>query len=92
MANVNRPNGLSPVGSVTGAAFTQQGRLYRIPSTDSTYTYAIGDVVKLAGGSDTSGIAYVTKAASSDVPVGVIVGVRPADAGVSLQEIGRAHV
>jgi hypothetical protein len=84
MANFNAPRGLSPVGTLTGAAFNEQGQLFAIAS-DSTHTYAIGDVVKLAGGSDVNGVAYVSKAAATDVPVGVIVGIRPADAGVSLQ-------
>jgi len=84
MANANTPRGLSPVKSITGAPFNEQGRLYAIAS-DSSNTYAIGDVVKVAGGSDTNGIAYVSKAASTDTPVGVIVGFRVSDPGVSLQ-------
>jgi hypothetical protein len=84
MANVNAPRGLSPVGSITGAPFNEQGQLYAI-ATDSSNTYAIGDVVKLATGADANGIPYCIKAASSDVPVGVIVSIRAADPGVSLQ-------
>lgn len=83
MANANTPRGLSPVKSITGAPFNEQGRLYAI-ANDSSNTYAIGDVVKVAGGSDTQGIAYVNKAASTDIPVGVIVGFRVSDPGVSL--------
>lgn len=86
MANVNAARGLSPVGSITGAAFNEQGQLFAI-ANDSSNTYAIGDVVKLAGGADGNGIAYVTKAATTDIPVGVIVGIRPVDFGVSLQGI-----
>jgi hypothetical protein len=84
MANTNAPRGLSPVGTITGAPFNEQGQLYAI-ATDSSNTYAIGDVVKLATGSDANGVPYCIKAASSDVPVGVIVGIRAADPGVSLQ-------
>jgi hypothetical protein len=84
MANANTPRGLSPVKSITGAPFNEQGRLYAIAS-DASNTYAIGDVVKVAGGSDVNGIAYVSKAASTDTPVGVIVGFRVSDPGVSLQ-------
>jgi len=84
MANVNAPRGLSPIGTLTGAPFNEQGRLFAIAS-DSSNTYAIGDVVKIATGSDANGVPYCIKAASSDLPVGVIVGIRPADAGVSLQ-------
>jgi len=84
MANANTPRGLSPVKTITGAPFNEQGRLYAIAS-DASNTYAIGDVVKVAGGSDVNGIAYATKAASTDTPVGVIVGFRVSDPGVSLQ-------
>lgn len=83
MANVNTPRGLSPVGTLTGAAYNEQGRLYAI-ANDASNTYAIGDVVKVAGGSDANGIPYVTKYAAGDIPVGVIVGIRVADPGVSL--------
>jgi hypothetical protein len=83
MANANTPRGLSPVGTITGAAYNEQGRLYAIAS-DASNTYAIGDVVKVASGSDTNGIPYVTKAASTDIPVGVIVGFRVSDPGTSL--------
>ena len=84
MANTNAPRGLSPIGTITGAAWNQQGQTFAI-ATDASNTYAIGDVVKLAGGSDAYGVAYVNKAASTDIPVGVIVGFRTADYGVSLQ-------
>jgi hypothetical protein len=83
MANANTPRGLSPVGTITGAAYNEQGRLYAI-ANDGSNTYAIGDVVKVAGGSETQGIPYVNKAASTDTPVGVIVGFRVSDPGVSL--------
>lgn len=83
MANVNTPRGLSPVGTITGAAYNEQGRLYAI-ANDGTNTYAIGDIVKVAGSSDANGVPYVTKAATTDTPVGVVVGIRVADPGVSL--------
>lgn len=83
MANANTPRGLSPVGTITGAAYNEQGRLYAI-ANDGSNTYAIGDVVKVAGSSDANGVPYVTKAATTDTPVGVIVGIRVADPGVSL--------
>lgn len=83
MANVNTPRGLSPVGTITGAAYNEQGRLYAI-ANDGTNTYAIGDVVKVAGGSDASGVPYATKAATTDTPVGVIVGIRVSDPSTSL--------
>jgi len=85
MANISRPRGLSPVGTTTGAAFNEQGQLFAV-ANDASNTYAIGDVVSLATGSDANGIAYVTKmTADTGLPLGVIVGIRPADPGVSLQ-------
>jgi hypothetical protein len=84
MANTNAPRGLSPVGSITGASFNEQGQLYAI-ANDASNTYAIGDVVKLATGADANGVPYCTKAATTDIPCGVIVGIRTADPGVSLQ-------
>ena len=83
MANANTPRGLSPVGTITGAAYNEQGRLYAI-ANDASNTYAIGDIVKVATGSDANGVPYVNKAASSDTPLGVIVGIRVSDPGVSL--------
>ena len=38
MANVNTPRGLSPVGSITGAPYNEQGRLYAI-ANDGSNTY-----------------------------------------------------
>jgi hypothetical protein len=83
MANANTPRGLSPVGTITGAPFNEQGRLYAI-ANDASNTYAIGDIVKVAGGSDATGIPYAIKAATTDTPVGVVVGIRVSDPTVSL--------
>lgn len=89
MANANKINGFSPVGYLNGAHYTGQGRMYAIPSSDTTASYAIGDVVQSAGGSDAFGVPYIKKipaaSASSFVALGVIVGIRAADPGVSLQ-------
>jgi hypothetical protein len=84
MANVNAVTGLSPVGTVTGAPFNEQGQLYAIANTAS-YTFAIGDIVKSAVGNDANGVALVTKAGATDVPLGVVVSIRVANPGVSLQ-------
>ena len=84
MANVNQINGFSPVGTVTGAAYNEQGRLYAIAS-DASNTYAIGDAVALSTGCTTDGVPYVTKLTTSLTPLGVIVGIRVADPGTSLQ-------
>lgn len=88
MANVNRPNGFSPVGLLSGASWNEQGRLYAI-ANDASNTYAIGDVVMSAQSADADGIPYVTKwggaTTTSALPLGIIVGIRTADPGVSLQ-------
>lgn len=83
MANFNAPRGLSPVGTINGGAWNQQGQTFAI-ANDASNTYAIGDVVKLGTGADVNGVMYVTKAATTDIPVGVIVGFRTVDPGVSL--------
>ena len=86
MANFQAPRGLSPVGTLTGAALNEQGRLYCIQATDSGNSYAIGDIVMSASGSDANGVPYVTKyAVGSGQPLGIVVGIRVADPGISLQ-------
>jgi hypothetical protein len=86
MALLQAPYGLSPVGSLTGAAFNQAGRLYYIPN-DASNTYAIGDVVTIGTSADFQGTPAVTKYVSGTTttpPLGVIIGIRAVDAGVSL--------
>lgn len=87
MANINRPNGFSPVSTLQGASWNQQGRLYAIAS-DASNTYAIGDVVMSAASADSNGIPFVVKwggaTTTSALPLGIIVGFRVADPGVSL--------
>lgn len=87
MANLNLPKGFSPVGNLLGAKWNEQGRLYAIAS-DASNTYAIGDVVMSAASSDANGVPYVTKwggaTTTSALPLGIIVGIRVADPGVSL--------
>ena len=95
MANSNKINGLSPVSYLSGAAYTGAARLYAIPVSDTTASYAIGDVVQSATssgstiGCEASGIPYVQKltAGTAVVPLGVIVGVRVADPTVTLQGV-----
>lgn len=65
MANVNRPNGFSPVSTITGAQYNGQARLYYIPSTDGN-AYYIGDVVKATEGADPNlGYAQIVKVTAS---------------------------
>jgi len=87
MALSAAPRGLSPVGTLTGASYNEQGRLYYIPS-DSANTYAIGDIVVVGAGGDANGVPAVTKYVQGTTtlpPLGVVVGVRVVDPSVSLQ-------
>lgn len=88
MANVNKANGFSPVGNLLGGKWNEQGRLYAIPTSDTTNSYAIGDCVMSASGADANGVRYVQKwggaTTTSALPLGIIVGIRVADPGVSL--------
>jgi hypothetical protein len=88
MANVNKPTGFSPVGNLLGGKWNEQGRVYAIPTSDTTNSYAIGDCVMSASGSDSNGIRNIQKwggaTTTSALPLGIIVGIRVADPGVSL--------
>lgn len=85
MANVNKPYGLKPVKSLISGDWDGRGNIYHIPSSDSTNSYYIGDVVKLNGTGDANGIPGITKSAAGDGaassgingagPVGVIVAI-----------------
>jgi len=87
MANVNKPNGFSPVGTLSGASWNQQGRLYAV-ANDAANTYAIGDCVMSAGSASSLGVPLVQKwtgaCATSGLPLGIIVGIQVADPTVSL--------
>jgi hypothetical protein len=75
MANVNRPQGLSPYKYMGGSPYNGMGNVYYIPSTDNS-AYAIGDPVKtLTNAADANGTSAVTIAVAGDSqPVrGVIV-------------------
>lgn len=87
MANINRPKGLSPIQNSDGTQWSQGASLYYV-ANDASNSYAIGDIVQLTSGSDADGIPAVTKwggtVAVGTLPVGVVVGIRVADPGVSL--------
>ena len=84
MANMNAPTGLWPTGTLTGAAYNEQGRLYYI-ANDATNTYAIGDVVTIKKGGDINGVPQCVKATAASTPLGVVVGFEVSVAGPSLQ-------
>jgi len=84
MANINAPNGLSPVRYLNGAPWNQQVNLYRIPA-GNTDQFGIGDIVIAAAGADANGVPDIGKAVDSSVPRGVLVGVDPVlTSGLSL--------
>lgn len=75
MANLNRPDGLSPVDHLQAQAWSGKLNLYYIPSTDSN-AYSIGDpVATLTGAANALGVSPVTlaTAGASGVLRGVIV-------------------
>lgn len=86
MANVDRPNGLTPVKSITGAPWQGQVNMYLVDSGDATAIF-IGDLVKLAGsagaagtvvnGVDVEGLPTVIQSVAGDTHVGVVVGFLP---------------
>lgn len=74
MANVNRPNGFSPVNDRNGANWNSQANLYYIVSTDPNQ-YNIGDLVKSTAGGDANGVPAIVKdTAGTATERGVIVG------------------
>lgn len=88
MANANKPFGLRPVKSLSGAPVNHQLTKFYVPATDSTAIY-IGDPVKLAGTegklyADDAPVPTVTKSAAGDVVVGVVVGVIPVPTDLSI--------
>lgn len=79
MANPDIVRGLQPVANAYGACYTGGARVYTTPAGDATAIF-VGDPVKLAGtGQVVNGQTYtdVIQAASTNVVVGVVIGVLP---------------
>lgn len=79
MANADTPAGATPVAHRNGAAYNGSFRVYSVPATDATPLF-IGDFVKLAGTGQTIGtrvLPDIARAATGDVVVGVVVGIKP---------------
>jgi hypothetical protein len=73
MPNVNRASGLR-VTKYRGSTISGQLTRVFVPSSDAT-PIAVGDIVKLTGAGDTTGIPVVSRlAANTDTPYGVVVG------------------
>ena len=75
MANVNKPQGLLPIGHLLGANWTGQTNVYYIASTDNN-AFAIGDPVASSGSADSNGVPGITLAtAGTGNPLrGVVLG------------------
>ena len=74
MANLDRPNGFTPIKHLSGAPWNGKANVYYIPSTDNVATF-IGDAVKSAGSADTTGkYPTVTQATAAAAIRGVIIG------------------
>jgi hypothetical protein len=86
MANVDRPNGLRPVGTGLGAPWNGKVNMYVVESANDTAIF-VGDLVKLSGaagsagetsfGLDVEGVAEIIQSAAGDKSVGVVVGFLP---------------
>lgn len=74
MANADVATGLAPKMHMNGSPYNGQPERFYVPSSDATAIY-VGDMVKLAGSADADGVPSVTKASSTNVVVGVVVGV-----------------
>lgn len=85
MANINHAFGLSPVGAIGGANWTEKGNLY-VLANDASNSYAIGDIMAPSTSCDANGVMFATKwTSTAQLPLGVLVGIKPASDGVSLQ-------
>jgi len=90
MANADKPSGLTPIGTLSGADWKGQMRRVVFAAGDSVACF-IGDRVKLTGTNDATGkIPVVAQCAITDAAIGVLVGLEPdgADEG-SLTKIHR---
>ena len=77
MANIDAPNGFRPVKHRSGMPWNGSATRYVIPATDATASF-VGDAVKLAGTSDSSGkVPGCIQAATGDRVVGVIAAMEP---------------
>lgn len=72
MANTSSINGFRPVKHLNGSPFNGQANLYYVASAaDEIF---VGDIVKASGSADANGIMGVDLA-TTEVPVGVVVGI-----------------
>jgi len=73
MANVSRINGLRPSRYLSGAPWNGQVTKYFVAASDASAIFN-GDLVKIDGGSDGSGVRSVTQGVATGTYCGVVVG------------------
>jgi hypothetical protein len=74
MANTSRINGFRPVKHLNGSPYNGQANLYYVASAADEIL--VGDLVKLSGSGDTNGVPGADLCGATDVPVGVVVGIK----------------
>lgn len=73
MANLDKPNGLTPIGTLSGADWACKTRRVAFAAGDSVAAF-VGDLVKLTGTVDATGkIPVVAQSAAGDASIGVLV-------------------
>ena len=81
-SNSNVPKGLVPVRYLNGSSWNGEFSIYHHEASDGTALF-IGDPVKSAGGSDTTGrFADVIRAAAGDTVLGVVIGFGTVPTGI----------
>lgn len=75
MANLDRPSGLKPVKHLSGAPWNGKANIYYLPTGEGNAIF-IGDIVKLGGSADATGMyPSIAKASAGDVTnIGVVIG------------------
>jgi hypothetical protein len=84
MANVNRPNGLTPVKTLSGSPYNGAVTRYVFLASDNTATF-VGDPVKLSGDAHTDGTAAIAQAAAGNALLGVLVALEPDPTNLTLK-------
>jgi len=78
MANTNKPSGFTPVKYMNGVDWDGRGNVYFLSKNDAN-AIAVGDVVKLsstlANNDTTRGLQSITRAASGDTVIGVVLAI-----------------
>jgi len=73
MANSDKPNGFTPIGTLSGSDYHGKMRKVAFAAGDAVAAF-VGDLVKLTGTVDATGkIPVVAQAAAGDAAIGVLV-------------------